>query len=237
MDSPVARSGAPTRRRLLGTIAAGAGSMALARYSLRARAGASAAFIEPICKPAWGAQPPKGEFVTHRIERLTVHHSAVILHRNRDAPGEFRSHQAYHQSRGWPDIAYHMLIDRRGNVYRGRPSSARGDTGTTYDPTGHYLVLCEGNFSEQPISKAQVRALVDVLAWASGRFDVPPRRIHGHRDFAATACPGTDLYRLIDSGVIERRVGDKLATGGVKKKELCGRAGRRRVAAIESGNA
>ena len=199
------------------------------------RASASGRRVQMICRGAWGAEKPSGEFDRHRIKRMTVHHSAAMLSDNSDALAHIRSHQRSHQARGWPDIAYHVVIDRNGNVYEGRPMWAVPDTATDYDPTGHFTVMCEGNFQEQRPSRAQVAALVDVLAWASTRFDVPPRTISGHQDHASTACPGGRLQRLIESGEIRRRVKERLAAGGVELTELCGKAGRRRVEEIEAG--
>jgi hypothetical protein len=220
----------PTRRRFLGwlaTVMAGVG-VAPARAATKTR--------EVICRSAWGARPPRDGLREHTIRKLTVHHSGVVLTDNRDAPARFRSHQAAHQARGWPDIAYHYLIDRNGNVYKGRPSWAKGDTATDYDPRGHLLVMCEGDFSKQRPSRAQVRALVHMLAWACTAFDVRPRAIRGHGFYAHTACPGAGLNSLLD-GTIQDRVRYRLAQGGVRKVRLCGRAGRRRVAAIERGDA
>ena len=189
-----------------------------------------------ICRDAWGARAWRDGLRRHTIKRLTVHHSAVALTDNRQAPGRFRSHQSAHQARGWPDIAYHYLIDRNGNIYKGRPHWAKGDTATDYDPRGHLLVMCEGNFAEQRPSRAQVAALVDVLAWAVREFGVPARLIRGHGHYAHTACPGVGLNRLLH-GTIQDRVRERLASGGVRLVKLCGRAGNRRVVAIERGDA
>lgn len=192
--------------------------------------------VDIICKKAWGAKPPSGKFRAHTIKRITVHHSAVALTDNRDAPRHFRSYQADHQALGWPDIAYHVLIDRHGNVYKGRPSRFKGDTRTNYDPTGHFLVMCDGNFSEQDISRAQLTSLVDVLAAACTKFSVSRWTIKGHRDYAATSCPGRLLYKRLQSGRVRRRVHDRLQAGGVELHRLCGEAGVRRVRRIENGN-
>lgn len=219
-----------SRRRFLQTAPAAALAVAHAL-----RAGAAERRVELICRRAWGAVKPTGEFERHKIKRMTVHHSAVLLTDNRDAPAHFRSHQQAHQAKGWPDIAYHVLVDRHGNVYEGRPMWAVPDTATNYDPTGHFTVMCEGNFQEQRPSKAQVEALVDVLAWASVRFDVAPRTIAGHRDYADTACPGESLQRLISGGEVRRRVKETLAAGGVELGELCGTEGKQRVEDIEAG--
>ena len=221
-----------SRRRFI--VAALGAALAVA-HALRA--GAASRKLEMICRSAWGATKPSGEFDRHRIKRMTVHHSAVLLTDNAEAPAHIRSHQRSHQARGWPDIAYHVVIDRNGNVYEGRPMWAVPDTATDYDPTGHFTVMCEGNFQEQRPSRAQVNALVDVLAWASDRFDVAPRTISGHQDHAGTACPGAKLQRLVENGEIRRRVKERLASGGARLVELCGSEGKRRVEEIETGQA
>src|SRR4029079_16266315 len=76
--------------------------------------------VARISRSSWGARPSSGGFTRHQIIHITLHHSAVVLRDNRQAPAQLREFQADHQSRGWPDIAYHLLIDRHGNVYQGR---------------------------------------------------------------------------------------------------------------------
>ena len=36
------------------------------------------------------------------------------------------------------DIAYHIGVDRDGNLYELRDTAIAGDTDTKYDPTGHF---------------------------------------------------------------------------------------------------
>jgi hypothetical protein len=186
-----------------------------------------------ICRDAWGALPVAGDFDQHTIEQITVHHTAVLLDDNGAGPGRVRQHQEYHQSRGWPDLAYHYVIDAGGNIYEGRPVDAVGDTGTDYDPTGHLLVCCEGDFNQQEITPAQYESLVQILAWGANEFGVDPAAIQGHRDLAATSCPGDTLYALIADGVLSGDVvGAAAAVGSLTL--ICGEAGRQAVAAIEA---
>lgn len=191
--------------------------------------------IAAICKEAWGAAPERPGFVPHTIERLTVHHTAVRLDSNTQAPGRARQHQRFHQDSGWPDLAYHFLVDADGNVYEGRPLDYRGDTFTSYDPTGHFLVVCEGNFDEHTVPDLQLAGLADVLAFGAAAFAVEPATISGHRDWASTTCPGAALAPLIDNGTVQSMVVDRLNAGIVELSVVCGVDADDAVAAIESG--
>jgi hypothetical protein len=166
-----------------------------------------------------------------------VHHTAALLEANDQAPARIRGHQRFHIERGWPDLAYHFMVDARGNVYEGRPVDAVGDTGTEYDPTGHFLVCCEGNFDEQDVPDAQLASLAAVLAWAAVAHGVSADTISGHRDWAATSCPGDRLYPLIADGTITDMVAGLISRGGAGLSVECGEAARQRVAAIEAGTA
>ena len=196
-----------------------------------------AATVSAICREAWGAQPPTGEFAEHTIERITVHHTAAVIEDNRLAPAITRQHQADHQGLGWPDLAYHFLIDRNGHIYQGRPDTAVGDTRTSYDPTGHLLIALKGNFEEQDLTEAQLESLVAMLAWGVGEFRVLPTEITGHRDWAATACPGESLYALIESGELAAAVAQAVGDGPATLEISCGEDATQLVAAIEAGSA
>lgn len=174
-----------------------------------------AARLRVVCRSEWGARDPRGAFAEHRIRTLTVHHTAVAHTDPDEGAPRARQHQRYHQEAGFVDLAYHHLIDRDGDVYEGRPVTAPGETFTDYDPRGHYLPCLEGDFDRQAPSEAQLAALVDLLAWAAGRFGVDPGTIAGHRAYASTSCPGDALQALVDDGAIRSRVETRLAEGGV----------------------
>ena len=194
-----------------------------------------AAKVSAICREAWGAQPPNGEFTEHTIERITVHHTAAVIEDNRLAPAMTRKHQTDHQDLGWPDLAYHFVIDRNGHIYQGRPYTAVGDTRTSYDPTGHLLIAVKGNFEEQELAEPQFASLIAMLAWGVGEFEVPPAEITGHRDWAATACPGESLYALIANGELAAAAAQEATSGLVALEVLCGVQAANLVADIEAG--
>ncbi|MBW3621592.1 MAG: peptidoglycan recognition protein family protein [Actinobacteria bacterium] len=163
---------------------------------------------------------------------MTVHHTAVPLRSDADAPGRLRQHQRFHRSQGWPDIAYHLGVDRQGNVYELRPTTARGDTFTDYDPAGHLLLLAEGDFDQQQPSDEQLEGLARLMAWGAVTHGLPIDATGGHRDHASTACPGDALYARLPE---LRRRATELAAGEVTTRSVCGDEGRRAVARIEAG--
>ena len=190
-----------------------------------------------ICRDAWGARPARAGGKTHTITRMTLHHEAVVLGDNRNAPGRLRQDQRYHQDqKGWIDIAYHMGVDRNGNLYELRNTAIAGDTATDYDTTGHFLVLCEGDFDQEVVSEAQLHGAAQAFAWAAQNFHIASNTLAGHRDLAQTSCPGANLYAHLSSGDLKHRIDDLLAAGGVNLQRFCGPDASARVAAIEAGN-
>lgn len=188
-----------------------------------------------LCRESWGALPPLPGGRPHSITRMTIHHTAVYLGDNANAPARLRQHQTFHQGqRGWIDIAYHISVDRNGNIYQLRAPEIAGDTATNYDPTGHFLVLCEGNFDEEQISEAQLHGAALVLAWAADHYAISTETLAGHRDASPdTACPGEHLYSQLTS--LKQRVDDLRASGGVDLHVICGPEADAVVAAIEAG--
>ncbi len=156
--------------------------------------------IGVVSKSGWNARPT-GEFGSHELVRLTYHHTASGGSNPAGAPDRIRGYQRYHQDQGWPDVAYHYLIDQAGRIYEGRPVDAPGDTFTEYDPIGHFLPCLDGNFDVEAPSPESINALVELLAWASQTYGIVPHTLSGHRDHAATTCPGGYAYDLRDEMV------------------------------------
>src|SRR5437868_3682887 len=95
-----------TRRRLLGL----AGSVGVASMvsactppsgpsPVATSTGVSLTSATPaqlLCRDAWGARPARSGGKRHTITRMTLHHEAVVLGDNRNAPAHLRQDQRYH---------------------------------------------------------------------------------------------------------------------------------------------
>jgi hypothetical protein len=190
-----------------------------------------------LCREAWGASPIRPGGRAHTLNRMTLHHSAVLFDDNRQIASRLREHQRNHQQgQGWIDIAYHVAVDRKGNLFELRPAELVGDTATNYDPTGHFLVLVEGNFEEQQATDEQLQGAALAFAWAAEKYGISTQTLVGHRDVpAATACPGESLEAYITNGQLRERTDAILAEGPVPVQQMCGPEAAAIVAGIEAG--
>src|ERR1700742_3948690 len=115
--------------------------------------------------------PPRPGGTPQTRNRMTIDHTAVVPGDNANAPARLRQHHHYHQdSQGWIDIAYHISVDRNGNIYELRTPELAGDTATGYDTTGHFLVVCEGNFGQEEVTEGQLNGAALAFAWAAIQF-------------------------------------------------------------------
>lgn len=190
-----------------------------------------------LCRDGWGAQPARPGGVPHTPARMTIHHTAVVLGDNRNIFERLRQHQRYHQDQlGWSDIAYHLGVDRHGNIYQMRDPQIKGDTQTNYDPAGHFLVVVEGDFDQETVTAAQLDSAARAFAWSAATFGISPETLAGHRDVAhGTACPGANLYTHVVSGELNRRIENHLATGPVDLPVICFPEAEGLVSAIQAG--
>ena len=151
--------------------------------------------------------------IPHRITHVTLHHtgSAEPLRPDEDPREKLRGLQAWGaRARNWWDVPYHFLIDLQGRVYEGRDWRYMGETNTTYDPAGHFLISVIGNYGRQEPTAAQLDAIADMMAWAIDRFDLPVDRLGGHYDYAETSCPGIHLRKYLEDGTFRTMVAQRL---------------------------
>ena len=152
----------------------------------------------------------------HTIDRLTIHHAGTQT--GVTGPGQIRGWQDWHMNgQGWPDLAYHIVIGVDGRIYEGRDPAFRGDTGTSYDTTGHLLVVVEGNFEVEQPTAAQldvvgggaglglraIRACPRTPSPAMATTPPPCARDDIWRRASTPASLAADVQRLIDSGGVD----------------------------------
>lgn len=151
--------------------------------------------------------------IPHRITQVTLHHTGdrEPLHPHDDPVRKLRGLQSWGAAeRNWWDVPYHYLLDLDGRIYEGRDWRYMGETNTTYDPGGHFLISVIGNYEQQEPTPAQLAAIADLMAWALKAFNLPLERIGGHYNYATTSCPGTHLRKYLENGTFRQMVAARL---------------------------
>ena len=102
----------------------------------------------------------------------------------------------WHKSRGWQCIGYHYVIYRDGSVHTGRPVAQIGAhcTGHNANSIGVcYIGGCaaDGKTPKDTRTPQQREALRRLVADLQKQY--PGATVHGHREFAAKACPSFDV--------------------------------------------
>lgn len=159
-----------------------------------------------ISRAEWGAKKPVGEGKKHKIEFITIHHTATKMRPDLTIQTKLKNLQAFSQrddklSSGkfkpaWFDIPYHYYIAVDGKIGEGREIEYAGDTNTEYDPAGHALIVVEGSFGTDEPTDAQVASLKAMVRWLAKKYKVNGEKIKGHRDYAETGCPGKNIEKL-----------------------------------------
>lgn len=168
--------------------------------------------VSIIPRTDWKASDPK-PYATHIPVRITVHHEGTRLLATDDAIRKIKGIQTWGMGpdRKWADVPYHFFIAPDGKIYEGRDVNTVGETNTEYNPAGHLLICCLGNYEEQEFPEAQLNSLVRLIAWCSRTYKISPETLATHRDYSKqTSCPGKNLYRYFENGVVRQRVKDLL---------------------------
>jgi hypothetical protein len=151
--------------------------------------------------------------IRHSITHVTLHHTgdATPLLPGEDPVRRLRGLQSWGATdRNWWDVPYHYLLDIDGRIFEGRDYHYMGETNTSYDPGGHFLISAIGNYERQEPTPATLNAIADLMAWAVKEFDVPLDRIGGHYNYAKTGCPGQHLRKYLEDGTLRRMVAERL---------------------------
>lgn len=126
-----------------------------------------------------------------KINEIIVHCAATPEGKNFKAADIDR----WHRERKMKCIGYHYVVDLDGTVEPGRPESEIGAhcLGHNQYSIGVCYVgglAADGRTPKDTRTAAQKEALLALLKKLRAKY--PKASIHGHRDFAAKACPSFD---------------------------------------------
>ncbi|MCR5850117.1 MAG: N-acetylmuramoyl-L-alanine amidase [Bacteroidaceae bacterium] len=139
--------------------------------------------------------------------------SEIIVHCSATPEGRdvtVKDIDAWHRKRGFKCIGYHYVIYRDGSIHQGRPEEEHGAHCKEGGHNRHSIGVCYigGMTADMKKDKdtrtpEQQQALIALLKELKARY--PNATIHGHRDFAARACPSFDAraeYRSLVATIL-----------------------------------
>jgi N-acetylmuramoyl-L-alanine amidase len=138
------------------------------------------------------------------VDTIWLHCSAtrVLWFADKSLADKVREITRWHvQERKWNAIGYHWLIDRDGSVAPGRPETTAGAHVAGHNTGSIGICLIGGHGSnendafEKHFTPAQDRALRTLIDDIKSR--TPIKRIRGHNEVAAKACPGFRVSRWL----------------------------------------
>ena len=128
--------------------------------------------------------------------RIVIHHTGNPTDDDLSAEQLHRSHQ----NMGWTGIGYHFIVRKDGTVEVGRPDWAVGAHAYGFNSKSIGIHVC-GNFDMAEPTEAQINALPMLIADICDAYGLIASAdiVVGHRDLMATACPGKNLYKQLDT--------------------------------------
>lgn len=129
-----------------------------------------------------------------KINEIIVHCSATPAGK----PYTVEDIDKWHRQRGFDGIGYHFVVYLDGSVHKGRSLEKVGAhcLGHNKNSIGVCYVgglTADGKMINDTRTLAQKLSLQRLLAELKAQF--PDAEIHGHRDFAAKACPSFDATK------------------------------------------
>ena len=123
----------------------------------------------------------------------------IVLHHADAKHCDIYNIHSWHLANGWSGCGYHYFINKKGEIFKGRPDDTIGAHAKGYNATS--LGLCfEGDFESEIPSQVQIDAGLQLIEYLKKKYNI--KKIKGHGELIATSCPGK-LFPL------EKFVGEK----------------------------
>ena len=130
----------------------------------------------------------------YSTDKIIVHHTGNQVDDDLSAEELHNSHLA----KGWSGVGYHFIIRKNGAIERGRPEWAWGAHAEQYNPYTLAVHLC-GNFEIGEPTNEQIESTAYLIGYLCEEYGLPctAEYVVGHRDLMPTACPGENLYKIL----------------------------------------
>jgi hypothetical protein len=157
-----------------------------------------------ISRSIWAKGQPIPNNMNHMlpVRYITIHHDGTTPFTSTSKSSTalrletIRKSHLRRDGGRWGDIGYHFAIDPAGRLWQGRPLMWQG-AHVKAQNEGNIGIVVLGNYERQGVNQAQVAAIESTVRSLMRKYNVPVSRVRTHQEWAATACPGKNLQRVM----------------------------------------
>lgn len=118
-------------------------------------------------------------------KRITI--DMIVLHHADASSCTVKDIHWWHICRGYSGIGYHYFINKKGEIYKGRPDNVIGAHAKGYNSTS--IGVCfEGRYNKEVMPQAQLQAGRELVEYLKRKYNIT--KVKKHKDLMATDCPG-----------------------------------------------
>lgn len=137
----------------------------------------------------------------NKIYKIIIHCSAT----REGADFTAADIRRWHKQQGWQDVGYHYVVRIDGTIETGRPEDQPGAHCKGYNNSSIgvcYIggVAKDGKTAKDTRTEAQKASLLRLVRELKMRY--PLATVHGHREFAAKACPSFDVRQWVNDNAL-----------------------------------
>lgn len=127
----------------------------------------------------------KYDWAGQLIKRITI--DTIVLHHAEASSCTAKDIHWWHICRGYSGIGYHYFINKKGEIFKGRPDNTVGAHAKGYNSTS--IGICfEGKYNKEIAPQAQIEAGKELVAYLKKKYNI--KNVKKHKDLMATDCPG-----------------------------------------------
>ncbi len=132
-----------------------------------------------------------------KTDQIVIHHTGNP--KNDDCSAK-ELHQSHIAVQGWAGIGYHYVIRKDGTIEQGRPHWTIGSHAYGHNSHTIGIHFC-GNFEIASPTPQQIESGALLLAKLGLDYGLAMDKwnVVGHRDLIANACPGKNLYAVLQT--------------------------------------
>lgn len=171
-------------------------------------------FVQP--RSAWGAKQVGMVGAVHTPQYITLHHTTTPNNDSLTPERRIKAVQHYHMTadttrtpakKPWSDIGYHFLISPDGRIWQGRENVERTGTHVRGHNKNNIGIAFLGNYQVAKLPQTMLDSAARLIAWLCNKYTITCASSHikGHREWAATTCPGDYLMTQHDTLIHKAR--------------------------------